>query len=201
MKEYDIDAYMRKWRACVGFFKDKADKLHQGMYDEFFAITRQVVGCTVTGPSKGRYALEADADGYETIKLQYHPVASGWYRTISEVNEANIVGMVVRKHHRTMNVGICPNTHLTFVVREDGTQHGQFSHPFYLDYLSTPEFTPYEPSKPFGLLTQRLWWRSDRLMYLNQSIGIFKGSKLVLENKNFAAGVKPYVGELCQITY
>ncbi len=195
MKEYDLDAYSRKWRGTAGLFKTKDGQTHQGLYDEFFSITRNRIGVQViaNGGTK-KYSVECESEGYEPMEIIYAPVKSGWYR-----REPEGYGLLTRKHTRAFQVGVCTSSHLC--MADIGNFAMNAVQPSTCKFLEPVDTMPFDKDQPFGILNFRLWWRHNKLMYLNQCIGMFSNGKWVLEDADYLPHVKPYLGDACQITF
>ncbi len=200
MKEYDLDAYSRKWRGTAGLFRTKDGQTHQGLYDEFFSITRNRIGVQVIQHFNGytetkKYSVECDSEGYEPMEILYAPVKSGWYK-----REVDSYGLLTRKHTRAFQVGVCTSSHLC--MADIGNFAMNAVQPSTCKFLEPAVGETYDAGKAWGILNFRLWWRNQKLMYLNQCIGLFAaGNVLMLEDADYLPHVKPYLGDQCQITF
>ncbi len=198
MKEYDLDAYSRKWRGTSGLFKTKDGRTHQAMYDEFFSITRNKIGVQAvvtlpTGVETQKFSVHCDADGYEPMEILYWPIKSGWYP------RGTGYGLLTRKHTRAFQVGICTSSHLCMAADQNGVLIP--SQPMSCRFLEPVEPMPFDSAQPWGILNFRLWWKNQKLMYLNQTIGMYSNGKWLLEDADYLPHVQPYLGDACQITF
>jgi hypothetical protein len=196
MKEYDLDSYSRKWRGTSGLFKDHDGVLRQAYYAEFFAIARGSVGCTATvkeGPE--RWIVNGTLEGYQSLNILYAPIQSGWYAM-----NGGGWGLLTRKHTRAFQVGVCVSSHLCLSWDADDVSF-QYVSPTLCKFLEPAQEKPFDPAQPWGILDFRLWWNKTRLMYLNQTIGMFCNGKWLLEDDNYLPYVKPLLGDACQTTY
>ena len=202
MKEFDFDAYIRKWRNCVGFFVGKSGELQQTHIGDFDAETipgdktHIIVRIGTNGNNTRWVSLDADHPTKETIELKYVPVESGWYGV-----SPNLFAMLVKRHAKHFSVGISNASHMLHkVVNSNGVKSRAEINYHNIDFLNHIVYTGYDPGAKFGILSRKVWFDKDQLYFLATPIGIRKESKLILENESYVPYIKTLVGDKCAIS-
>lgn len=193
MKEYDIDSYSRKWRQTFGVYSTAKNELQQGYFQDFFEIDRNIIGVEIETPlgHEKRCVLERSYADYDMVKIEYHPIESGWYPSMFGF------ALLVRKHIRGFQQGLSAGNHdLTAYTPSGAVGTARFHH---CDFLKRPDYSKMDPEKPFGIMSDRIWWRNGLIHFLNRTIGTYVGNRVMLESKAFTPYIRPLLEDKCQI--
>jgi ribosome modulation factor len=196
MKEYDLDSYGRKWRQTHGFYRMVSGELRQGNFMDFFLIGDTKIGVELVDPNGGehRYVLENPSSDYEMAKIEYYPVASGWYV------HRNGYALLTRKHIRGYQQGLSTNNHDLCVLDTTGVERPELARFNWCDFLKRPEMKRLDPALNFGIMSDQVWWKDRLIYFLNRVIGTVIGNQVVLESKPFLPYIRPLVEDKCQIS-
>jgi hypothetical protein len=166
--EYDLDSFNRKWKGTVA----KINKVDGFSYVVEGTPDGQVIYAPLSALDV-RKVVDAD--------MQYYHFASGWYRSLDDVDKWYCLYRLLKK---TFKVGISRDTHNCFsytTEKDVVTLVGGINEPFIRINYDTAE----NERLVVGCLSRRLFVSSTKLYYLTTPIGFVSNRKVTLVNKFF----------------
>jgi hypothetical protein len=199
MIEHDLDSGVRKWRGTTGLLRRLDGSLMQGYYEQFDHIDEKTVYASLWG--QGPWVM---SDTPYTKKPEmnvaipvYHPIESGIYLDKTEPSWR----VLLAKHHtKTFFVGLNGHTHSFTGYNVHTGDSGVGIKVQSVDLLTPVPLEQFNPDKPFGCITKKIFWARKSLFYCGRTIGIIEGWKINLDHEMFMPFLKPLMGPKCQLS-
>ncbi len=197
MLEYDIESWHRKWKGCTGILKKPDGTIFQDYYEqiEHWDDTQYMAHLLTNGKHILR-GMPVEGSDIKTAVPVYTPFESGVYH-IKGVPLYR--ALVVKNHTKSFAVGMNAHTHMWYGYCVDTGNISPLK-AWEIDLLAPIAVDPWDPTKPFGVLSKKVWWQHDRLMWLSKQLGFIKGNSIILDSEIYKPFIQQLVGPKCQLS-
>lgn len=195
--EFDLDSWNRKWKHSVGVLMRPDGTRFQGYYEEFEKITKTEYAAYLH--EDGMYVMGSDPSTTASLHNryampQYYPIESGMYWMNAQ---QSLWAMVCKTHKKSFTVGLCDTAYNIWSYDEQATSTLVILSS--VDLLTPMKYTPFDPDKPFGVLSKKVWWKHNSLLWCSRQIGIIKKRTIYLDDNFYIPFIQPLVGHECNL--
>ena len=202
MLEFDTDSWHRKWKGCAGILASPNGEMFQDYYngieqvgDKLFTASLAKTGHTLMGLGNAAGA-PVEYKGLPWAMPMYIPFVSGVYHPIEGHTLIHRIVMW-KNHNKCFSVGVNGHTYTWIAYSKSGIEVS--SKPQETDLLREPEIDEFNPGQVMGVLSRKLWWQADKLMWVHKQIGFIKGWDIMLDAVFYIPFIQPLVGPKCQL--
>jgi hypothetical protein len=125
----------------------------------------------------------------------YTPFESGMYQVKGATDWR---ALVVKNHTKSFAVGMNAHTHMWYGYDPKGVVTSCKA--WDIDLLAPVPLDSWDHTKPFGVLSKKVWWQQDRLMWLSKQLGFIKGNTILLDSEIYKPFIQQLVGPKCQLS-
>lgn len=201
MKEWDVDAYKRKWNNTIGIAKVNG-KPQVVFYQDIAARSTQsgkIYPVCVVHFDKNRlwgiYETHAE-DEAGVIEPVYHAFEPGIYLH-NKIKNGFVI--IEKQHRKSFAIGLSPGGNCNIMgysfdgespIRVPNTVDTCFLEPLPKAKIG---------EKGSGYIDRRWWYCGERVYYLDAHLGFKEGKKFILSKPEYLPFVAPLLDKECQI--
>jgi len=202
MLEFDTEAWHRKWKGCSGILARPNGELFQDYYNNIEQVSEKLFvanlsksGHHVMGTGGGPLT-PVEYKGMSWAMPMYLPFVSGVYHPTNGSHSLHRI-VLWKNHNKNFAVGVCGHTYSWVAYSKSGLELSSKTQE--TDLLREPEIDSFNPDHPIGVLSRKVWWKEDKLMWVNKQIGFIKGWNILLDADFYIPFIQPLVGPKCQL--